>query len=280
MSNFCHSWIGIIYQFLHTNSELQHLSFLAPEWAGPVCSSACPSCWRGCSTRGWWTSSRLSGRCGPSGPPWCRPRTSTSSVTGRHWSTSPPSTTTRTIDSQPASSSGSEETLSSSACLVRPSLRHEDTAMLTLCVAGTLQAKSRPFVSVTMEMPGGSDSDDSCSFWSNIYTQSPVKLRPHTGENGFYMNGFTSSAPPAPACPCWRSLLASWLECLPCTSCHRPAPARVYGRSEPPSAPPHSDSPPYLPSAPSAPHRHLLNGHSHVARDNGHHRPFVRDLPV
>ena len=157
--------------------------------------------------------------------------------------------------------------------------------MTCLFVAGTLQARSRPFVSVTMELPGGGDSDNN-SFWSNIYNQSPIKPRPPSLVNGFHLNGFAREPLSSP--PWHRVLWSSGLRCVRtaretvrdlCNStCNPPAPVRVYGAPPPPPPPPtqHSDSPPYLPSGPQ---RYLHNGDSH-ARSNGHHRQLVRDLPV
>ena len=125
-----------------------------------------------------------------------------------------------------------------------PSIIDEKISIINLIVAGTLQARSRPFVSVTMEMAGVSDSDNSYSFWSNIYNHSPVKPRPHMGQNGFHMNGFATAAqrPAAWTLSIWvRHIVESVRGMMTCSTCNTPAPARVYGRS---------DSPPYLPQAP------------------------------
>ena len=152
-------------------------------------------------------------------------------------------------------------------------------------VAGTLQSRSPPFVSVTMELPGGSPSDLS-SFWSNIYNQSPIKPRPPSLVNGFHMNGFAREPLPSP--PWHRVIWSSGLRCVRtvretlrdianCT-CKTPAPARVYGAPAALSPPTqHSDSPPYLPSGPD---RNLHHGASRPARTNGLTRQLVRDLPV
>ena len=46
-------------------------------WVGQVCSSLCPSCWRGCVTRVWSTCSRQSKCCVHNALPWCRQRSGT-----------------------------------------------------------------------------------------------------------------------------------------------------------------------------------------------------------
>ena len=143
----------------------------------------------------------------------------------------------------------------------------ERSWIINLIVSGTLQARSRPFVSVTMEMPGVSDSDNSYSFWSNMYNQSPVKPRAQNGENGFHRNGFASVAqrPVGRTPSVWaRRTLQCVRAMLTCSTCDTPAQARVYGRSD--SSTHQSDSPPYLPSGPQ---RYSLNGHSQTVRTNG-----------
>ena len=180
--------------------------------------------------------------------------------------------------------------------------------------------RSRPFVSILMELPPthGSDNYNSYnqdSFWSNIYSTSPLKPCPQSSlENGFHLNGFSghngSIQHKTPIiCTFWICAVRFWrmiaagVHCCYKSTCKRhidEPPVRVYGissdtdssserrfigatappRSEPPStkSPMHtSDSPPYMPSYQG---KYITNSHIQYVNGNNGQKQLVRDLPV
>ena len=170
--------------------------------------------------------------------------------------------------------------------------------------------RSRPYVSVLMEFPTVSSSNNNnghsnninnghsninghsnTKFWSSLASHSPLRPRSLVSEhNGFHHNGVVTSAngharqPPTEMCALCACVVSCARVILESARGHR-APSRVYGissdtlssdnrfqeDSERPSAPQAPrESPPYLPSEP----QRQLNGH----QANG--TSTVRDLPV